>query len=269
MLHGEEMQGYCAEIARLGASRQAGLLSAVRQFSIYLHALEPQSAILPLHILPRHSRAIRFHPLSEAEIGRLMKAAETLSPRNGIRPHCIRFLVGLLYCAGLRITEALALNLGDVDAENATLFVRCGKFRKERLVPMSHSTLNAMAAWLDRRGCHAGSEPSTPLFIDRWNKRLGRDQAAGAFRRLCASCGIGDRPRPRLHDLRHNYACRRLALWREEREDIDAMIPVLANAMGHVNIFSTQVYIHIDAASLHQASAKFNAHIAHSREDSK
>jgi site-specific recombinase XerD len=47
------------------------------------------------------------------------------------------------------------------------------------------------------------------------------------------------------------------------------MFPVLVNAMGHVNIFSTQIYIHVDAADLHRASAKFNAHLAYSREDSK
>lgn len=261
-LHGAEMQGYGVKIAKLSASRQSGLLSAVRQFSIYLHALEPQSAILPLRLLPRHPRAIRFRPLSEADIASLMKAAETLVPRQSIRPHCIRFLIGLLYCTGLRIAEALALNLGDVDAEHSTLFVRRGKFRKERLVPLSPSTRMALAAWLELRGHYAGSEPSAPLFIDRRNTRLGRDQAADAFRRLCVSCEMDQSPRPRLHDLRHNYACRRLALWREEHEDIEAMLPVLVNALGHVNVFSTQVYIHIDAASLHQASAKFNVYSA-------
>lgn len=268
ILHGEEMLGYCATIVRLSASRQAGLLSTVRQFSRYLHAVEPQSATLPLHLLPRHARVIRYHSLSELEIGILMKAAALLRPRSGIRQHCIRFLIGLLYCTGLRIAEALALNLGDVAVEHATLFVRCGKFRKERLVPMSPSTLKALAAWLDLRKRYAGSEPSSPLFINTRGHRLGRDQAADAFRRLCDSCGMVGKPRLRLHDLRHNYACRRLALWREEHEDIEAMIPVLANAMGHVNIFATQVYIHIDAAALQQASVKFNAHVALFQENS-
>jgi len=269
VLHAEDMDHYCAETVGLKASTRTGLHSAVRQFSLYLHAMEPQSAVLHARILPRQPRSIRFYPLSPAQIGNLMAATEILNPKKGIRPHGIRFLIGLLYSTGLRIGEALALNLHDVDTEHSTLFVRRGKFRKERIVPISPSTLDAMEKWLERREHYAGSEASAPLFVVKWNKRLGRDQAASAFRRLCNHCGIDGNPPPRLHDLRHNYACRRIALWRKAQEDVDALLPVLANAMGHVNFFATQVYIHIDAASLQQASVKFNTHINHYLENSK
>jgi len=87
-----------------------------------------------------------------------------------------------------------------------------------------------------------------PLLVSGWNQRLKNWQAARAFARLCAHCGITGSPAPRLHDLRHNYACRCLALWRNE--DVDALLPVLANAMGHVDFRSTQLYMHIDAVAL-------------------
>ena len=269
VLHAETMNRYCTEMTGLSVSTREGLQSVLRQFSLYLHAFEPQSVILPARFLPRHSRQIRFHPLSEEHIAKLMAATEILSPKNGIRPHCIHFLIGLLYSTGLRISEALALNLRDVNTEYATLFVRRGKFRKQRLVPMSPSTLDAMATWLEHRKQYAGSKASAPLFIVKWNKRPNRDQVYRTFRRLCKHCGMDGDPPPRLHDLRHNYACRRIVLWREAQEDVDALLPVLGNAMGHVDFFATQVYIHIDAGSLQQASAKFNAHFTHSLENSK
>ena len=69
--------------------------------------------------------------------------------------------------------------------------------------------------------------------------------------------------------LRHNYACRRLALWREAGLDIEALLPVLATAMGHVNILATQRYLHIDAIGLLDASEKFNTYSTNPREQSK
>jgi integrase len=153
-----------------------------------------------------------------------------------------------------------------VEAKQSTLFVRRGKFRKERIVPMSPTTVEALNQWLLLRACYAGNEASAPLLVAGWNKRLGRHQASNAFARLCVHCGLDGDPPPRLHDLRHNYACRRLALWREGQEDVDALLPILANAMGHVDFHGTQVYIHIDAAALQRASAKFREHTNHALE---
>lgn len=260
LLRTEDLDRYRARLHGLKGATQAGSLSTVRQFSLYLHALEPESAVLPARLLPRRSRPIRFHPLSPTQVGELMAATVMFNPQKGLRAPCLRFLIGLLYSTGLRIGEALALNLGDVDARQSTLFVRRGKFRKERLVPMSPSTLEAMNQWLALRAGYAGSEERSPLLVAGWNTRLARHQASNAFARLCVHCGIGGAPPPRLHDLRHNYACRCLALWREAQEDVDALLPVLANAMGHVDFHGTQVYIHIDAAGLQRASAKFREH---------
>jgi len=260
VLRHEDLHGYCADLRSMHPGTQAKLLATVRQFSHFLHAFEPQSVVLPSRILPRRQRTIRFCPLSVEQVGELMAATSILRPRSGIRPMCLRFLIGLLYSTGLRIGEALALNLGDVDQKQASLFVRDGKFHKQRLVFMSASTLEALEQWLSFRCDYAGNEANAPLLVAGWNRRLKDWQAARAFARLCAHCGIGGSPPPRLHDLRHNYACRCLALWREANEDVDALLPVLTNAMGHVVFHSTQIYMHIDAAALQQASARFHNH---------
>ena len=115
VLHLEEFDRYRTEIEGLSRSTRAGTLSAIRQFSHYLHAFEPESALLPLGLVPREPKRIQFYPLSPGQVSDLMAATVILKPDNGIRAECIRFLVGLLYTTGLRIGEALALNLADVD----------------------------------------------------------------------------------------------------------------------------------------------------------
>jgi site-specific recombinase XerD len=269
VLRREDLDGYCKDLRQKQLGTQAKLLSTVRQFSHFLRAMEPESEVLSARILPRRPQTIRFYPLSTEQVGELMATIPILRPGSGIRPACLRFLIGLLYSTGLRIGEALALNLGDVDQRQGSLFVRDGKRHKERLVLMSASTLDALQRWLCLRHDYAGNEANAPLLVSGWNQRLKNWQAARAFARLCAHCGITGSPAPRLHDLRHNYACRCLALWREANEDVDALLPVLANAMGHVDFRSTQLYMHIDAVALQQAAAKFHNHVYDVQEISK
>jgi integrase len=155
-----------------------------------------------------------------------------------------------------------------VRSADSTLFVRRGKFRKERLVPMSASTREAVDRWLPLRAGYAESGPGCPLFATGWTGRLSRDLAYRAFRGLCSRCGFDGSPPPRLHDLRHNYACACVARWRREREDVDALLPVLANAMGHCDFHATEIYLHIHAAALQQASESFRQHVRRTMEPS-
>jgi integrase len=261
-LGAEELNDYRAQIKGLKRSTQFGRLSVVRLFSLYLHALTAASAVFPRNLIPRQSRSIRFRPLGPAQIAAVMAVPTIGKGGHRLREYGIRFLIGLLYSTGLRISEALALNVGDVDLKQATLFIHRGKFGKERLVPLSPSTLAALREWLHHRaGYAADNTSSAPLFLAGWTRRLNRYQAYHAFRRLCLRGGVTGDPTPRLHDLRHNYACRCLTLWREAGEDVDALLPVLANAMGHVDFHATEVYVHIEAAALRQASRKFHHHI--------
>jgi integrase len=268
VLRMRDVDRYRATMAGRSVPTRRGALSTIRQFSLYLHAMEPRSERVPARLLPRQARPIRFHRLGPVQVAWLMDAAPGVLG-DGLAAHCVRFLVGLLYSTGLRVGEAVALDEGDVDFERATLFVRRGKFRKERLVPMSPSTLRAAREWIERRAPHVGGGGRDPLLAVAWNRRLTRWTAERCFRRLCVHAGLTAEPPPRLHDLRHNYACRRIALWRQAREDVDALLPVLANAMGHVDFLSTQVYLHIDADGLRQASAKFHAHARRPPEASK
>ena len=122
----------------------------------------------------------------------------------------------------------------------------------------SPSTRSALDEWLHLRSFHAGNGNSAPLLVSAPNKRLTRQQARRAFRRLCEKCGLQGKPPPRLHDLRHNHASECLARWQREGKDIQSLLPVLSTAMGHVNPCATQCYIHINATTLLDASGKIH-----------
>lgn len=250
------LRHYVETTVHLKDSSRQKRLGSLREFSRYLHARLPQSAVLPIGIVPRHAPTVRFFRIEPRQVADLMAAAQLLRPAGGIRAQSINMLIGLLYSTGLRINEALHLTLADIDPQRSVLHVIHGKFGKQRFVPMSPSTGSALTRYLDIRSHHAGTSTASPLFIGAFNKALSYDQAHKDFRRLCRQCGLCGQPPPRLHDLRHNYACRRLALWREEGRDINTMLPVLATAMGHVNIHSTQIYLHIELGDLHAAAAR-------------
>ena len=154
-------------------------------------------------------------------------------------------LYGLLFVTGLRIGEALALNVEDFSSQ--TLFVRQGKFHKERLVPLNARIGLALEEYLLLRDKQALLSSRSPLFVNKRGTRLSGNSARTPFRQILLLTGIysGTGQRPRLHDLRHSFAVERLLQWYRDGEDINERLPLLATYMGHVNIQSTQKYIHV------------------------
>lgn len=260
------LEKYVSTTSHLEGFSRRTRLSSLRQFSRYLHARSPGSVLLREDIVPRHPPKVRFCRIEPWQTADLMSAVLQLAFRSPIRAPGICTLIGLLYSTGLRIDEALQLTLGDINSHSSVLYVAKGKFSKQRLVPMSASTLSAVTEYLSFRNRHADTAEASPLFIAAYNKGLSYCQAYDGFQRACCHCGLTGDPRPRLHDLRHNYACRRLALWRQEGRDVNAMLPVLAAAMGHVDIFRTQIYLHIEPSELHDASDRLDAYLNTHRE---
>jgi len=236
------------------------VLSVVLQFCRFLHAVDPRSQVRFARPPPRH-RAVCFYVFEQCQVVTLMEAARALRGPGSIRAEVMRVLIGLLYASGLRIGEALALELRDVDLAAGRLFVRRGKFAKERQVALTPDTVRALRAWLVFRARHAGEGTHDPWFIGRVDRRLTYCQVNRAFRNLVRQCGLlpATHPaQPRLHDLRHTYACHCLRRWRKAGFDIHVKLPLLATAMGHVSFLETQMYLHVTQAELEQAAGRFH-----------
>jgi len=250
---------YIHDMTRLMPNSQYRRLAILRVFSGYLQLFDPESCVF--HDIPVKLASLpRYYLYSAEESNDLLRYAKKLDPNGSIRPHCIHLLIGLLYVTGLRISEALALNLEDIDSDNKTLLVRKGKFAKDRYVALDKSTSKIIRNYLLKRTMCQPAGDHAALFITPRGKRLSYSDANSTFRKMRAECQVGQdalKP-PRLHDLRHTFACNCLLKWYNDGGDINARLPILATAMGHVDIDSTQVYLHISSTLLQQAAQRFH-----------
>lgn len=253
----EILQLYIEYTQSLAANTCANLLSAVRAFSQFLHTSCPESAVL--HSIPvKRPQHPRFYIYSDEQISALLSQALQLPPARSLRPHCFYMLTGLIAVTGLHISEALALDVDDLELNRRRLFVRRGKFNKERYVSILPSTIRKLLNYLQiRRQCNIGNA-SAALFLDRKGRRLRYVLAKQTFATLRQRANVGFEAAvpPRLHDLRHTYACKCLQKWRRQGIDVNTRLPYLASNMGHCRIQNTQVYIHTSAEELTETSEK-------------
>jgi integrase len=215
------------------------------------------------HCIPRLS-APDFVPYiySHAELKRLLDAVPAVcAGRSPIDAVVFRALLLLLYGAGLRISEAVALSIADVDLDQACLIVRETKFYKSRLVPLGKDLVKALGEYVDKRNERHSGAKETPFFCFRDGTPLSKSAARSTFRRLRAKAGVaregGARQQPRLHDLRHSAAVHRLVAWYRSGADLHDLLPKLATYLGHVNLAATQRYLTMTPDLLHEASLRF------------
>jgi integrase/recombinase XerD len=196
----------------------------------------------------------------------LQKLINPVSPEQigfrKLQPHTLRAVLLLLYGAGLRIGEAVALTLQDVDLDAAVITIRNAKFHKTRLVPIGLKLNQAMAQYAaQRKGAGHLQSPDASFFMLRRGGSISIHIVREAFRRLREYAGVGRadgaRYQPRLHDMRHSFAVRRLTSWYEQGADVQKLLPQLATYLGHVSISATQVYLTMTPELLHAASARF------------
>ncbi|MEA3275150.1 MAG: tyrosine-type recombinase/integrase, partial [Pseudomonadota bacterium] len=248
------VDAYQQGLSALAPRTRANRMCVVRQLCRYLAARDR------LVYVPEPVRAVPSlgahcpYIYSREEIQALLAAAAALPLPDSLRPYTVRTLLGLLYSTGLRIGEALALNLADFHPPQQRLFIAAGKFRKARWIPLAPSVCHALANYIQRRLQLTPLGPQAPLFINLRGHRLHHCSINRDFHRLLAQCGIarGEHTGARLHDLRHTFAVNRLLAWYREECDVNARLPALATYMGHVSIASTQLYLHPTAELLAQ-----------------
>lgn len=234
-------------------------LGFVRGFARYCSATDAATEIPDMGLLPHHSKRARPYLYTEQEIARLLAAALTLPtawPSSPLRPVQYHCLLGLLSVTGLRISEALHLELHDVDLDQAVLTIRAAKHGRSRLVPIHPSTTTVLAEYLRCRGQSPGAKCSRFVFISNTGGRLDGGTVHRTFYALSRQVGLrapGDSHGPRLHDLRHRFAVQTLLHWYASGEDVARRLPVLATFLGHVHVADTYWYLSAQPELMAQA----------------
>ncbi len=228
----------------------AGRLSVVRCFARWWSATDPQTEIPPQALMPMSRWRRRPHSYHEDDVPRLLAEATRMRSRLGLRGLTYTTFFGLIAATGLRVSEALALDRGDVDLEEALLTIRRTKFGKDRLVPIHPTTANALKDYAARRDRFLRTVSTKGFFVAESGRRVTQYAARYCFAKLSQRIGLRQPvPRnklgrgPRIHDLRHRFAVRTLVDWYRADKNVDQEIPKLATYLGHASVEGTYWYI--------------------------
>jgi integrase/recombinase XerD len=219
----------------------AKAISALRSFFRYL-VDEQIRTDNPVMILETPRRSMHLPSvLSREAVEKILEMIDHSTP-IGLRD---RTIFELIYSAGLRVSEAVILNVQDIFLEKGIIQVR-GKGNKERLVPFGEEAEKWLRLYLlDSRPKLAGAVRSSALFIGRTGKRLSRK---GIWKNYSAITGIAGTS-SKLHTLRHSYATELLAGGADLRS--------VQELLGHADLTTTQIYTHVDVSLLRENHRRF------------
>ncbi|MFW6179813.1 MAG: tyrosine recombinase XerC [Desulfohalobiaceae bacterium] len=236
----DHMRGYLASLHLQGLdkSSMARKLSALRGFFRF-HQKKGQLQADPLQGLQNPKQG-RHQPrvLNVDQVLALLEAKIEPSP-VGLRDQA---LAELLYGSGLRVSEALALDLQDLDLAQGWVRV-LGKGNKERLVPLGRASARRLQAYLQQRRSFDPQEKSQALFLGNRGGRLQRRQANRILERLARLAGLPQPVAP--HTLRHSFATHML--------EAGADLRTIQELLGHSRLSTTQKYTHLNLRELFAA----------------
>ena len=218
--------------------------------------------------VPQHPKS-SFVPyiFSHNQIEKLIKASDKLTncyhhSANGI--YAFPAILRVQYSTGLRIGETLSLNDDDVDLEEKTIRIRpeITKNGLERIIPIGDSLVKILRKFkMFRDSMLTGFNHPKTFFSLVSGDPIARYQVESYFR-LCLRYAeipyLGKSKGPRLHDLRHTFACHALANMCDQGLDIYVCLPILSTYLGHKNTDATNWYVRLTAEVFPSVIEKVN-----------
>ena len=245
-VNAEQLTAYLARrknIDGAGDSRtMAKILSCLRSFFRFA-MVEEIRGDNPAALLETPRRRLRLpETMGRETVDRLLGAIDTTKPL-GLRD---RALFEMIYSSGLRISEAAALNIRDIDFTEKIARVR-GKGSKERLVIFGSEAELWLKRYIEesRPDLADGGGRGSALFVGRGGKRLSRKGIWKNYTRYAALAGTGSK----VHTLRHSFATSLL----EGGADLRTVQALL----GHADLTTTQIYTHVNTGMLRESHRKY------------
>jgi len=235
-LHASDLRAFLADRRGegLGASSAAREMSAVRAFLTFAAEEQGNTPQLPKTRAPKRPRTLP-RPASPDDAVALAKEAEAAAPNDWLGARDLAILL-LLYGAGLRVAEAMALTARVLPLGQAIRVT--GKRGKTRIVPLVQAVREAINAYVAL--CPYPLAGDARLFVGAKGGPLNADLVRRAVRGARTRLGLPDSVTP--HALRHSFATHLLARGADLRS--------LQELLGHASLSSTQIYTEVDAARL-------------------
>lgn len=232
------LQAFAAGLCDLGVSArsQARIISGIKTFFRFLK-MEGYIDTNPSLLLETPSIGRKLpDTLTIEEIDSMIDAID-LTHEQAVRNHAI---IEMLYGCGLRVSELIDLRISRIFPDPGYVQV-LGKGNKERIVPISEHTLQHVKAYLEERG-NIDVKPGNDdiLFLNRRGRKLTRVMVFYIIRNLAEAAGIKKSVSP--HTLRHSFATHLL--------EGGANLRAIQQMLGHENIATTEIYIHLDSTHL-------------------
>ena len=231
---------------------QYARFSLISQFAKYMDRMGCRAYIPDSGEVGKVCKNFVPYVFSHEEIRSFFKAVDMMVKRDhsvSPRRHLIMpVLFRMLYCCGLRVSEALKLQGEDVDLELGVLTIKDGKGGKSRYVPMSDELTEICANYAKTR--LVGNPGSEWFFAAPDGGRYDTRAIYDTFRALLWEAGISHGGRgkgPRLHDLRHTFCVHCLGKWVGQGSDPTTLLPRLSAYLGHADLSATEKYLRMTA----------------------
>lgn len=236
----DALQGFIVDLHDLGISprSQARMISGIKSFYRYLKLEKIIETNPSLLIESPHVGRKLPEVLSVDEIDAMIDAIDMTKP-EGRRNKAI---IETLYGCGLRVSELVGLEFSNLNFEDEMLIVT-GKGNKQRLVPMSGTSISRIKEWLpDRDQLDIKRGEESYVFLNRRGHRLTRVMIFYIVRELAALAGVKKPISP--HTLRHSFATHLL--------EGGANLRAIQQMLGHESIATTELYLHLDKSHLRE-----------------
>jgi integrase/recombinase XerD len=229
------------KLDRIDSRSAAKVISALRSFFRFA-VDESIRKDNPAALLEAPRRSLHLpEVLSREKVEQVLNGVDTKSPL-GLRD---RTVFEFFYSAGLRVSEAVSLNVKDLDLSAGVARVR-GKGNKERLVIFGDEAAYWLRRYLDEsRPKLSGRQHSPALFIGRSGRRLSRKGIWKNYTRFAGMAGTSSK----LHTLRHTFATELLSGGADLRS--------VQELLGHSDLTTTQIYTHVNVSLLKESHRKF------------
>jgi len=249
-------------IPNLGSCQYAKRYRIIRGFANFLSAFEPQTESLDLHAVSVTPHRTPAYIYTDEEVLLLLQAVSRLRFRDPFRIATYQTLFGLIASTGLRIREALRLDLQDVNLSTSVLSIHRSKFRKSRLVPVHPTTCQWLQRYTQKRAARGVPADQPAFFVSHHLKRLSYSTINNVFQTLRRKVNLRSTTsrKPRIHDLRHTFAVRRVQEWYEVGVDVQTKLPLLATYLGHAHFEDTAYYLNAGGELLAKAAERFEQH---------